>query len=168
MVFIMHLHWLAASAIRVDLCIYSKLPPDDEQLIYSKHVEDDYWNALRQQSGSWWSLLRKYITIQGPQNVKNSGLVHIRPVNILVFWEMRTISFVYKYWRLGGTKCPQPQGKVNTRWWGSYRMSPQKAGIFISSAVRTSDQPHVNFCLKYDYWLKPHVPNLLISKNLSI
>jgi hypothetical protein len=23
-------------------CIYSKLPPDDEQLIYSKHVEDGY------------------------------------------------------------------------------------------------------------------------------
>ena len=23
-------------------CIYSKLPPDDEGLIYSKHVEDDY------------------------------------------------------------------------------------------------------------------------------
>ena len=26
---------------------YSKLPPDDEQLIYSKHVEDDYRNKLR-------------------------------------------------------------------------------------------------------------------------
>jgi hypothetical protein len=23
-------------------CVYSKLPPDDEQLICSKHVEDDY------------------------------------------------------------------------------------------------------------------------------
>ena len=23
-------------------CIYSELPPDDEWLIYSKHVEDDY------------------------------------------------------------------------------------------------------------------------------
>ena len=27
-------------------CIYSKLPPDDEQLISSKHVEDNYWNKL--------------------------------------------------------------------------------------------------------------------------
>ena len=26
---------------------YSELPPDDEQLIYSKHVEDDYRNKLR-------------------------------------------------------------------------------------------------------------------------
>ena len=28
-------------------CIHSKQPPDDEQLIYSKHVEDIYWNKLR-------------------------------------------------------------------------------------------------------------------------
>ena len=28
-------------------CIYSKLPPDDELLIYSKHVEVNYWNKLR-------------------------------------------------------------------------------------------------------------------------
>ena len=27
--------------------MYSKLPPDDEQLIYSKYVEDNYWNRLR-------------------------------------------------------------------------------------------------------------------------
>ena len=27
--------------------IYSKMPPDDEQLIYSKHVEDDYYSKLR-------------------------------------------------------------------------------------------------------------------------
>jgi DNA-binding transcriptional regulator YhcF (GntR family) len=27
--------------------MYSKLPPEDEQLIYSKHVEDIYWNKLR-------------------------------------------------------------------------------------------------------------------------
>jgi hypothetical protein len=28
-------------------CMYNKLPADDEQLIYSKHVEDIYWNKLR-------------------------------------------------------------------------------------------------------------------------
>ena len=26
--------------------MYSKLPADDELLIYSKHVEDTYWNKL--------------------------------------------------------------------------------------------------------------------------
>ena len=28
-------------------CTYSKLLPEDEELIYSKHVEDTYWNKLR-------------------------------------------------------------------------------------------------------------------------
>ena len=28
-------------------CMYSKLPAEDEQLISSKHVEDIYWNKLR-------------------------------------------------------------------------------------------------------------------------
>jgi hypothetical protein len=28
-------------------CMYSKLPPEDEQLIYSKHVEDIYWNKFK-------------------------------------------------------------------------------------------------------------------------
>ena len=28
-------------------CMYSKLSPEDEQLIYSKHVEDIYWNKLK-------------------------------------------------------------------------------------------------------------------------
>ena len=28
-------------------CIYSKLPPYDDELIYLKHVEDNYWNKLR-------------------------------------------------------------------------------------------------------------------------
>ena len=28
-------------------CMYSKLSPEDEYLIYSKHVEDIYWNKLR-------------------------------------------------------------------------------------------------------------------------
>jgi hypothetical protein len=27
-------------------CMYSKLPPEDEQLIYSKYIEDIYWNKL--------------------------------------------------------------------------------------------------------------------------
>ena len=28
-------------------CMYSKLPPEDEWLNTSKHVEDIYWNKLR-------------------------------------------------------------------------------------------------------------------------
>ena len=28
-------------------CMYSKLPPGDEQLIYSKHLEDIYWNKFK-------------------------------------------------------------------------------------------------------------------------
>jgi len=51
-------------------CVYSKIRPDDEQLIYSKHVEDDFKNKLREKSASCWSLLRKYITMHGPQDVK--------------------------------------------------------------------------------------------------
>jgi hypothetical protein len=51
-------------------CIHSKLPPGNEQLIYSKHVEDDNSNKLREKSATSWSLLRKYITMYGPKNVK--------------------------------------------------------------------------------------------------
>ena len=40
-------------------CIYSKIPPCDEQLIYSRHVQDDYWKKLGEKSASCWSLLRK-------------------------------------------------------------------------------------------------------------
>ena len=28
-------------------CMYSKLPAEDEYLIYSKHVEDIYWNKFK-------------------------------------------------------------------------------------------------------------------------
>ena len=38
--------------------IYSKLPPDDEYLIYSKHVQDNYWNKLKkkvQSVGSYYA-----------------------------------------------------------------------------------------------------------------
>jgi len=42
----------------------------DEQLVYSKHVEDYYWNKLRERSASFWSLLNNYITMHGPQNGK--------------------------------------------------------------------------------------------------
>ena len=56
MVFIMHdqgptLTVLAASqhgcTMNTTDCIYCKLPADNEWLIYSKHVEDIYWNKLR-------------------------------------------------------------------------------------------------------------------------
>ena len=28
-------------------CMYSKLPPEEEYLIYLKHVEDIYWNKFK-------------------------------------------------------------------------------------------------------------------------
>ena len=37
---------------------------------WDRHVEDDYWNKLREKSAFCWSLLRKYITMHGMQNVK--------------------------------------------------------------------------------------------------
>ena len=86
MVFIMHLQWLAASTewimlaasqhrcVISNMCfIYGKLLRDDGQLIYSKHVHDDYWNKLRDRSANCWSLLCKYITMHVPQNVKCLG-----------------------------------------------------------------------------------------------
>ena len=67
--FIVYPHWLAANTTKVKLvlgstlivlaasqcgctinttdCMYSKQPADDEQLIYSKHVEDVYWNKFK-------------------------------------------------------------------------------------------------------------------------
>ena len=66
----MHVRWLLASTITVPYAAGTvQLPADGEQLIYSKHVEDDYWN-VREKLASCWSLLRKYITNYGTQNVK--------------------------------------------------------------------------------------------------
>ena len=53
--------------------IYNKLPPDEEELIYSKHVMDDYCNKLREKSASCWSLLRKAM----PSLLKCIGPRHI-------------------------------------------------------------------------------------------
>ena len=36
------------SMIYTTCCIYRKITPDDEWYTYSKHVEDDYWNKLRE------------------------------------------------------------------------------------------------------------------------
>ena len=58
MAFIMHPRWLAANSSTLMVlpasqrgymtnatdCVYSKLPSEDEQFIYSKHAEDIYWN----------------------------------------------------------------------------------------------------------------------------
>jgi hypothetical protein len=41
-------------------------------IIYSKHVEDDYWNKLREKSASCWSLIRKYITISTVHRTSNA------------------------------------------------------------------------------------------------
>ena len=30
-------------------CMYSKLPTDDEYLLYTKYVEDIYWNKFRKE-----------------------------------------------------------------------------------------------------------------------
>ena len=51
-------------------CMYSKLPPEDEHLIFSKHVEDIYWNKFRKKVHLGLFLLRKFITMHGPYNVK--------------------------------------------------------------------------------------------------
>ena len=48
-----------STSINTLLCIYSKIPPDNEQLIYSKHVEDYSWNKLREKSSSCWFLSNK-------------------------------------------------------------------------------------------------------------
>jgi len=55
--------------INTTCCTHSTKLPDDEELIYSKHVEYYYWNKLREKSASCGSLLRKYIMMHGPQNV---------------------------------------------------------------------------------------------------
>ena len=58
MAFIVHPRWLPAYTIMLAAsqrgcminaidCMYSKLPAEDEQLIYSKHVEDIYLNKFR-------------------------------------------------------------------------------------------------------------------------
>jgi calcineurin-like phosphoesterase family protein len=67
-------HFNIFSMLYTIYCIYSKIPTDDKQLLYSKHVEDDYWNKLRKKSSSFWSSLRKYIIIHGPQNIKFSSV----------------------------------------------------------------------------------------------
>jgi len=76
----MHLQWLAASTEWIMLAasqhrcmisnisfIYVKLFPDDGQLNYSKHVDDDYWNKLREResekAASCWSLLGKKVLL---------------------------------------------------------------------------------------------------------
>ena len=40
--------------------MYIKLPAEDEELIYSKHVEDIYWNQFRKKVhlvGSYYAIL---------------------------------------------------------------------------------------------------------------
>jgi hypothetical protein len=51
---------------------HKSLHPEDEQLIYSKHEEDIYWNKFKKESASGWFLLRKYITTYGSYNVKGN------------------------------------------------------------------------------------------------
>jgi hypothetical protein len=51
-------------------CIYSVVPPDDEQKACSKHLEVNYLNKLKVNSPSCWFLLYGYITIHGQQNIK--------------------------------------------------------------------------------------------------
>jgi len=47
------------STINNIYCLYSNIHPDDELLIYSKHVEDDNCNELTEKSALFWLLLRK-------------------------------------------------------------------------------------------------------------
>ena len=46
-------------------CIYSKPPAEDEWLIYSKHVEDIYWNKFRKKvhlAGSYYAQYVEVVT----------------------------------------------------------------------------------------------------------
>ena len=45
-------------------CMYSKLPPEDEYLIYSKHVEDIYWNKFKNKVHLVGSYYVKHVTLQ--------------------------------------------------------------------------------------------------------
>ena len=57
--------------------MYSKLPADDEQLIYSKHVEDIYWNKLRKKVHLVGSYYANFFTMHGPYNVQLNGVFFI-------------------------------------------------------------------------------------------
>jgi hypothetical protein len=48
----------------------SKLPPEDEQLFYSKQVYDIYWDKTKKEITSLWFLLCRFITMHGPYNVR--------------------------------------------------------------------------------------------------
>ena len=63
--------------INAIVCTYSKLPPEGEQLIHSKRVEDIYWNKFRKKVYLYWLLVRKYITIHGQYNVKNKEIYSV-------------------------------------------------------------------------------------------
>ena len=65
-------------------CICIKILPDDGWLIYSKHGDNDYWNKLRDKSATFWSLLRKHITIHGPQNVKADQQQSRKPEDLII------------------------------------------------------------------------------------
>ena len=51
-------------------CIYSNCLLMMNSYSIRNMYRIDYWNKLRKKIASCWSLLRTYITIQGPQNVK--------------------------------------------------------------------------------------------------
>ena len=56
--------------------MYSKLPPEDEQFIYSKHVEDIIGINLERKNASGWYLLRRLIMMHGTYNVKRFISLH--------------------------------------------------------------------------------------------
>ena len=65
MVFTMNLCRLAANMIRVEL------HPDDEQLIYSKHVEDRLFELFKKENYILVVFIKQiYITMHGLENVK--------------------------------------------------------------------------------------------------
>jgi len=84
-VYVMRLCWLAVGRSSIPIqptsselksmtytncCIYTVVPPDDEQYACSKHVEANYWNKFTEKNAPCWFLLYRYITMHGQQNNK--------------------------------------------------------------------------------------------------
>ena len=58
-------------------CIYSKLPPDDEELVFSKHVEDDYSLTHSTEKSPSWETNRFAASQEIPRILWNPS-VHYR------------------------------------------------------------------------------------------
>jgi hypothetical protein len=53
-----------------DCCTYRIVPPDDEQLACSKHVEVNYRNKLEVSNATCWFILHRYFMMHSQQNIR--------------------------------------------------------------------------------------------------